>query len=212
MATSATSLFLSTDHLLELVLGQLDMQTLLLSQRVSRTWQRVIIESASLQQNLFFQPKKTDPTVSDSDVEYVFNPLLAKVFPPFFTNRTLYSKHQFTDLLNYQTTLHEVYLAKDAESHKRLRHPFEDEMVEREDLTEDDEANMKCFRPELAKAIFEETNREQMWLITYCGENFGSWNEEEWWKDWFTDMGHEWLECVVWVVVWVEKYVCVTVD
>lgn len=89
MAASATSLFLSTDHLLELVLCQLDMQTILLSQRVSRGWQRVIVESGPLQQALFFQPKKSPATTSETDTGYVFNPLLAKAFPPVFTNRSV---------------------------------------------------------------------------------------------------------------------------
>lgn len=68
-------------ELFEAVLLQLDLQTLLLSQRVSRSWAWRIRHSGPIQRALFFAPAAT----TDHDV--VANPLLAEHFPLWFPQR-----------------------------------------------------------------------------------------------------------------------------
>jgi hypothetical protein len=51
---------ISTTELLENILMFLPMKDLLLAQRVSRNWKAVITKSISLQQRLFFVPRKAD--------------------------------------------------------------------------------------------------------------------------------------------------------
>ncbi|KAI0390983.1 hypothetical protein F5Y17DRAFT_471181 [Xylariaceae sp. FL0594] len=84
---------LQTTELLENILEQLDIRTLLTSaQRVSRRWQGVIKQSPRLQEALFFRPAPTPPpaTPDSSDaspsVNITVNPLLAEVFPLCFPN------------------------------------------------------------------------------------------------------------------------------
>ena len=66
-------------ELLEMILLQLDMRTLLISQRVCRKWSSLIRSSSRIQETLFFKP-----VLPDSVPTKVQNPLLAEVFPPFF--------------------------------------------------------------------------------------------------------------------------------
>ena len=66
-------------ELLELILLQLDMRTLLISQRVCRKWNSLIRTSSNIQETLFFKP-----VIPGSVPTKVQNPLLAEVFPPFF--------------------------------------------------------------------------------------------------------------------------------
>jgi hypothetical protein len=84
----ATEKTLSTAELLESILLQLDLQTLLTSaQRTCRTWTNLIRGSPALQRALYFTP------VSDTrGHEAVLNPLLIDTFPSFFEveNETLF--------------------------------------------------------------------------------------------------------------------------
>ncbi|PWI64733.1 hypothetical protein PCL_08598 [Purpureocillium lilacinum] len=82
-ASRATDRTLGTTELLERILLQLDMRTLLVSaMRVSRAWNSLITTSPPLQRVLFLLPEgRGDASISDT----VFNPLLARHFPPFFT-------------------------------------------------------------------------------------------------------------------------------
>lgn len=82
-ASRATDRTLGTTELLERILLQLDMRTLLVSaMRVSRAWNSLITTSPPLQRALFLLPEgRGDASISDT----VFNPLLARHFPPFFT-------------------------------------------------------------------------------------------------------------------------------
>lgn len=66
-------------ELLELILLQLDMRTLLTSQRVCRKWSSLVRSSSKIQESLFFEP-----VLPGSVPTKVQNPLLAEVFPPFF--------------------------------------------------------------------------------------------------------------------------------
>lgn len=64
-------------ELLEAILTQVDIQTLLLAQRVCRQWAKCIQKSHKIQQTLFFQPAPQDTT-------YQQNTLLASKFPYWF--------------------------------------------------------------------------------------------------------------------------------
>jgi hypothetical protein len=69
---------ISTAELLELILLQLDLRTLLTAaQRTCRHWNSLIRESPSLQKYLYFAP--------DESAFKSWNPLLAEAFPPFFS-------------------------------------------------------------------------------------------------------------------------------
>ncbi|KAJ5464754.1 uncharacterized protein N7458_000440 [Penicillium daleae] len=65
------------NELLEAILTQVDMQTILLAQRVSRQWAKCIQGSSKIQQILFFQPAPTSTPRQQ-------NPLLASKFPYWF--------------------------------------------------------------------------------------------------------------------------------
>ncbi|KAB8257628.1 hypothetical protein BDV32DRAFT_152216 [Aspergillus pseudonomiae] len=80
---AAPAKVLSTFELLELILLQLDTQTLLTAQRTCRTWHSIIQESVAIQKALFFIP--IQPSSASTKVQ---NPLLAKLFPGFFTSDT----------------------------------------------------------------------------------------------------------------------------
>ena len=61
-----------TYELLEMVLQQLPMRDVLLAQRVSKTWKKVISQSQSLQRKLFFKPASIIAPDYDVEGEYEF--------------------------------------------------------------------------------------------------------------------------------------------
>ncbi|KAJ5104546.1 hypothetical protein NUU61_001893 [Penicillium alfredii] len=77
-------------ELLEAILLQVDLQTLLLAQRTSRYWARCIRESSALQQALFFHPVTPQPPS-----EPQLNPLLADRFPWWFPRKGQASSQAF---------------------------------------------------------------------------------------------------------------------
>jgi hypothetical protein len=80
---------LETGELLEAVLLQLDLYTLLLSAtRVSRYWHDLITRSPSLQRALFFLPDQQDASHAHRRTQ---NPFLKKVFPAWFENTRAYT-------------------------------------------------------------------------------------------------------------------------
>jgi hypothetical protein len=82
---SAQDRALSMPEVLEIILLQLPLHDLLVNaQRVSRLFHDIIISSRSLQQALFFRPKRD---VSTANVHT--NPLLRKKFPPWFKDKWL---------------------------------------------------------------------------------------------------------------------------
>ncbi|KAJ5166695.1 uncharacterized protein N7482_005476 [Penicillium canariense] len=90
----------STAELLELILLQLDLRTLLTAaQRTCRSWNILIRDSPSLQKALYFVPNENVPKS--------WNPLLAEVFPSFFsehgTAATNFGKFTFStlDMIKY---------------------------------------------------------------------------------------------------------------
>jgi hypothetical protein len=76
---SASQTVFSTPELLESVLEQLPLRSLLVdAQRVNRSWLQAVTSSPSLQQKLFFEPCGTRRPE--------FNPLLQRAFPSWFDN------------------------------------------------------------------------------------------------------------------------------
>lgn len=63
MEPSAGSLLVGTIELLEIILQHLDMKTLLLAQRVNRTWHDVISTNTYLQKKLFMVPSTLDEAI-----------------------------------------------------------------------------------------------------------------------------------------------------
>lgn len=78
----AQSIVLSTAEILESILLELDLETLLTAaQQTCRAWKYVIDASPSLQKALFFSPIED----TEGHKEKIRNPLLVGRFPPFFT-------------------------------------------------------------------------------------------------------------------------------
>lgn len=113
MATqTAQAIALSTFELLELILLQLDTQTLLTAQRTCQTWHRIIQESVAIQKALFFIPMNS----SSANIK-VQNALLAKKFPGFFnSNLTLLAN---VDMLQRPEKL-EAYIRPEASWRRML--------------------------------------------------------------------------------------------
>lgn len=91
-------------------MGQMDMSTLIKCQRVCRAWTKTIQLSTSLQQNLFFLSRE-DPFQKTS---WVYNPLLAEIFPSFFPPSTTTETS-----VNFET----VEFAKNSESMRIFLRP-----------------------------------------------------------------------------------------
>ncbi|KAJ5746649.1 hypothetical protein N7520_011831 [Penicillium odoratum] len=84
MTTSAINKALDIPEILEMILAQVDMRTLLTSQRVCRNWVAVISKSPSIQKALFFTP------IQDSEwgmEKKILNPLLMETFLFIFSNK-----------------------------------------------------------------------------------------------------------------------------
>ncbi|KAL4931805.1 uncharacterized protein BDV17DRAFT_255362 [Aspergillus undulatus] len=93
MTESAINRALDTPEVLELVLVQTDMRTLLTSaQRVCRAWFNLIRTSPSIQKALFFTP------MNESEVgsEKTLNPLLIEAFPAVFPDKNRSKRYQFS--------------------------------------------------------------------------------------------------------------------
>lgn len=71
-------------ELLELILINLPMRDLLRSQRVCRTWHSAIQTSPTIQQALFFSPKRRKHPVCPERETWEANQLLQVEFPPWF--------------------------------------------------------------------------------------------------------------------------------
>ncbi|KAJ5970615.1 uncharacterized protein N7479_000533 [Penicillium vulpinum] len=89
---SAINKVLSTPEILEMILVQLDMRTLLTSaQLVCYNWANLISESPSIQKALFFTPIGAN----EWGEEKIINPLLRETFPSFFPTKDKAADHPF---------------------------------------------------------------------------------------------------------------------
>ncbi|KAI9927542.1 hypothetical protein ASPWEDRAFT_746562 [Aspergillus wentii DTO 134E9] len=88
MASPPSNVFFIWE-LLEHILLNLDLRTLLLSQKVCRTWHKTINDSRPLQQALFFQPMEGSDTPEQKRTR---NPLLEEALYPQFKFNTYYYK------------------------------------------------------------------------------------------------------------------------
>jgi hypothetical protein len=118
---AATKKGLATPEILEMILIQVDIRTLLTSaQRVCHSWFDVISKSPLIQKGLFFTP------VNDSEWvlgEKILNPLLIEAFPSIFpTKDRLYSSRlDVCDLPMTQDALTmDQFIRKDASWRKML--------------------------------------------------------------------------------------------
>lgn len=83
--TAAAAVF-RTAELLEDILSRVDVRTLLLSQRVSRTWNEIITSSPPLQRQLFFLAEHAE-SIEHMTTGRRRNPLLEQVFAPWFVDK-----------------------------------------------------------------------------------------------------------------------------
>lgn len=93
-APSLTLSALKTPEVLEMILLQTDMRTLLTScQRVCRDWHHLITKSPSIQKALFFAPIRESKWGAG---ESVHNTLLAEMFPTSFPANGDQDRHDFS--------------------------------------------------------------------------------------------------------------------
>jgi hypothetical protein len=86
-SASDPSPIFTTPELVEQILLNLDMRTLLVSaQRVSKTWHDLIASSRPLQRALYFEPIAA-ATFKELTTTRTRNPLLEEIFPPFFPGK-----------------------------------------------------------------------------------------------------------------------------
>lgn len=103
--TTACSGALAVPEILNLILDELDMQTLLVSaQRVCHLWKTIIQETPSLQDKLFLVPRKS----KINNGTRTFNPLLAAKFPTFIpeNERPISQPIQCVDLTSIDFIIH----------------------------------------------------------------------------------------------------------
>ena len=108
---------LAIPEILNLILEELDMKTLLISaQRVCHLWRNIIQETSSLQEKLFLEPRNT----KINNEMRIFNPLLATKFPTFIpeNERFISQPIQCVDLSSVDFIVHpekqSAYLRPDA--------------------------------------------------------------------------------------------------
>ncbi|OQD94223.1 hypothetical protein PENSOL_c027G10886 [Penicillium solitum] len=97
-AKSAINKALNTPEILEMILAEMDMRTLLTcTQRVCRAWLNLINALPSIQKALFFTPIKESEWGMGKKMP---NPLLAEFFPSFFPEegRLKYAHFIFSDI------------------------------------------------------------------------------------------------------------------
>lgn len=88
-----TTPVLTTPEILEMILLQTDIRTLLTStQRVCRDWSNLITKSPSIQKALFFTPIKDSEWGTD---EKTINPLLSEAFSAIFPPKNGSENHKF---------------------------------------------------------------------------------------------------------------------
>ncbi|GME25268.1 putative f-box domain protein [Neofusicoccum parvum] len=93
MSSDSMHRVLGIYELVELVFLHLPMRDLLRIQQVCRAWQSTIQTSPSIQQSLFFAPKRRRHPVYPEKEQWELNALLAAAFPPWF--RTAYVKSRW---------------------------------------------------------------------------------------------------------------------
>jgi len=115
--TTAHHNALAVPEILNLILEELDMKTLLVSaQRVCHLWRTIIEETPSLQQKLFLEPRNAK---INNEIR-TFNPLLATKFPTFIpeNERSISQPVQCVDLSSVDFIVHpekqSTYLRPDA--------------------------------------------------------------------------------------------------
>lgn len=82
---SAAEAVAATGELLEMILLEMDMQTLLgTASRVCRQWQHIINTTPRIQKALFFDPERADKRATDDGLQTKLNPMLLNPDPTCF--------------------------------------------------------------------------------------------------------------------------------
>ncbi|GKZ19897.1 hypothetical protein AbraIFM66951_007728 [Aspergillus brasiliensis] len=136
---------LSVRSILERILLDLDMRTLLTSAlRVNRFWNFVISGSRHLQEALFLQPAKSRSCGSQ---EKIINPLLAEAFPGIFQrNNIIFPEHADSKL-----TFDTLDMVKD---------PNRTEVYMREDAS-------------WRRMLVQQPPARELGIVSYCGDKTG---------------------------------------
>jgi len=114
-STGAVSRVFAIPELVGTILIQLDLRTLLLSQRVSRQWRDVIKSSQTIQERLFFTATK------DLEQSPEYNPLLKALFPPLFAGTPAPTQRDTDCLLNPLTLLQSEWYMDETRREKVMR-------------------------------------------------------------------------------------------
>lgn len=100
---SAGQRLASTPELMHQIFTQLDMRTLLVSiQRVCKTWSDIVQTSHELQRALFFEPVAA-PTERDITNCRVLNPLLRRIFTPFYPESDILQSGYAPDRMSFES-------------------------------------------------------------------------------------------------------------
>lgn len=124
MSENAEARALAIPEIVTLILGQMDMRTLLIAQRTCQKWKDLICNTKSLQENLFLQPIRHDHNPSTR----VNNPLLAENFPSIYGSQSWghdNKEHMFrlTDLpWEKESAVREMFIRPEASWRRMLTH------------------------------------------------------------------------------------------
>jgi hypothetical protein len=116
---------MESPELFEQILLALPMRSLLITAPlVCKRWRDTIASSPAIQQALFFRPIASKTWTAEAAGDYIVNPLLEKLFPPFFRNGWSFEtargedRHDKSDFAEV-TGWHEMALSEDRDAFLR---------------------------------------------------------------------------------------------
>ncbi|GKZ77560.1 hypothetical protein AnigIFM56816_011296 [Aspergillus niger] len=145
--TSSNSIqtVLSVRRILERILLDLDMRTLLTSApRVNRFWNFLIRDSRPIQEALFFQPVKSR---SHESTIRILNPLLAEAFPGIFQRNSIVFPEHTESKLTFDTL-------------DMVKNPDRTEVYMREDAS-------------WRRMLVQQPPACKLWIVSGCGDDTG---------------------------------------
>lgn len=121
METSARTRALQEPALLYLILTNLSQQELLLVQRVSQTWNRLISTDSRLLSMMWLHPGIPSSTTHVDEATTQVNPLLQKTFRSIFETCEFWD--DFTTIPSWNTPFMNMWVSKSPKSLSILKHP-----------------------------------------------------------------------------------------